>query len=308
MATRRAGRECSDTLQAMLDCYIAARGLKASSAKRYRDHVHNNLTDWLDRPVAEITPQMVLARYEELCRRSVSVANLTMRALRATCRRAIKILPDRADGTPLMRRVPTEILAGEWKTLVRKTTLLEPDELPAWWDALGKLKTESSRTLQALLVTGLRVNELLQLRWGDVDEARRRLMIRDSKTGPFTKVIGPELASWLAQWRVSDTNALVFPVGDLRSALDQIERFDGKLITPHDLRRTFLTFGELAGAPMTVLKMLANHSTKGDVTAGYIVPGEKDLQHWATAIETSILKAARASNNVVELRRGSWRD
>ena len=46
---------------------------------------------------------------------------------------------------------------------------------------------------------------------------------------------------------------------DLRAALHQVERRGGKRITPHDLRRTFLTFGERVGAPMVVLKRLANH-------------------------------------------------
>jgi integrase len=149
--------------------------------------MRRHLSDWLDKPIGEITPQMVLLRYEAISKRSIAEANGVMRALRAVCRRAIKVLPDRADGTPLMKRVPTEILTGNWPTLSRKTTLLEPDELPAWWAAVDKLKSEPSRrALQALLVTG-RVNELLQLRWADVDEARRRLTIKDSKTGAFEK-------------------------------------------------------------------------------------------------------------------------
>jgi integrase len=305
-ATRRAGRERSDTLQAMLDGYIAARGLKAVSAKRYRDRMRGDLPDWLGRSIADISPQMVLTRYEELCRRSISGANLTMKILTGVCRRAIKILPDRADDTAMMRRVPTESLSGEWKTLSRRTSLLQPDDLPSWWTAVGQLKSEQSRrALQALLVTGLRANELLQLRWTDVDEARRRLSIRDSKTGPFTKIIGPQLASWLAEWRANDPRARVFPINDLRAALGQVRRLGGKLIMPDDLRRTYLTFGERSGAPVVTLKKLANHSVKGDTTFGYVLPSDTDLQHWAATIEAVILDTARGVSNIVELRRAS---
>lgn len=310
MAARRARRERSDTLRAMLEAYIAGRGIKASSAAKYRSTVHRYLADWLDKPIADITPSMTLVRYEELCRNSIAMANLCMRAFRAVCRRAIRVLPDRADGTPLMRKVPTESLSGAWRILDRKVTLIEPDELPAWWNAVNQLKSVTSkRALQALLLTGLRKLELLHLRWIDVDENRRRLIIRDSKTGAFTKTIGPHLAQCLSEWRINDPTALVFPVDDFRSALAQIEKLGGKPISPHDLRRTFLTFGERAGTPMTILKRLANHSTRGDVTAGYLHCGEADLQHWATVIEIAILKAAGAgSSTVVELRRASWRE
>jgi integrase len=291
---KRAARERSDTLQAMLEAYLAARGVKEATASKYRAQMQRNLSDWLDKPIAEISPQMVLLRYETVAKRSIAEANGVMRALRAVSRRAIKVLPDRADGSPMMKRIPTESLAGGWKTLPRKTTLLQPEELPAWWKAVAGLRSEPSRrALQSLLVTGLRVSELLGLRWRDVDEARYRLTIGDSKTGAFKKIIGNQLAGWLSQWRGSEPNTLVFGVDDLRAALKQVERQGGKRITPHDLRRTFLTFGERVGTPMVVLKLLANHSTKGDVTLGYVLPSEADLRNWAGLIERSILSAAQ---------------
>jgi integrase len=297
---KRAARERSDTLRAMLEAYLAARGVKDATASKYRAQMQRNLRDWLDKPIAEIPPQMVLLRYETISKRSVAEANGAMRALRAVCRRAMKVLPERSDGSPMMKRIPTESLTGGWKSLPRKTTLLQPDELPAWWKAVGKLKSEPSRrALRALLVTGLRVNELLGLRWDDVDEASCRLSIVDSKTGAFNKIIGIELAGWLSQWRGRDLNARIFWVNDLRAALRQVERQGGKLITPHDLRRTFLTFGERIGAPMVVLKRLANHSIRGDVTLGYVLPSEADLRNWAKLIEAAILSAAEGRSGVV---------
>ena len=301
---RRAARQRADTLQAMLEAYIAARGVKETTAAKYRSQMRRNLSDWLDKPIAEISPQMVLLRYEAIAKRSVAEANGVMRAFRAICRRAMKILPERADGSPMMKSVPTESLAGGWKTLPRKTSLLQPDELPAWWVAMSGVRSEpSQRALRSLLVTGLRVSELLALRWRDVDEARRRLTIEDSKTGAFEKIIGTELANWLTTWRGSDQNTRVFPVDDLRAALQQVRRRGGKRITPHDLRRTFLTFGERVGAPMVILKRLVNHSTKGDVTLGYVVPSEADLRHWASVIEKAILTAAAGGATVVTLAR-----
>ena len=48
---------------------------------------------------------------------------------------------------------------------------------------------------------------------------------------------------------------------------------------------------------MVVLKRLANHSTKGDVTSGYVLPSENDLRHWASVIEKAILNAARGARS-----------
>jgi Arm DNA-binding domain len=96
-AKRRAARQRSDTLTTMLDDYIGAKGVKETTADKYRAQMSRNLRDWMEKPIGEITPQMVRLRYEAILKRSVSEANGTMRALRAVCRRAIKILPDRED-------------------------------------------------------------------------------------------------------------------------------------------------------------------------------------------------------------------
>jgi hypothetical protein len=161
---KRAARERSDTLRAMLEAYLAARGVKETTAGKYRAQMQRNLSEWLDKPIAEISPQMVLLRYEAISKRSVAEANGVMRALRAVCRRAMKVLPERSDGSPMMKHVPTESLTGTWKSLPRKTTLLQPDELPAWWKAVSKLKSEpSQRALLSLLITGLK-RDLLEFR------------------------------------------------------------------------------------------------------------------------------------------------
>ena len=299
---RRAARERADTLATMLEAYILAKGVKDTTAEKYRAQMRRNLSDWMDKPIGEISTQMARLRYEAILKRSISEANGTMRALRAVCRRAIKVLPDREDGTPMLKVVPTVSLEGEWKTLDRKTSRLDPHELRPWWRAVeGLYSADSRHALQALLLTGLRVNELLRLRWEDVDLARQRLTILESKTGKFEKFVGPELRHRMAEWRVVGRNGRIFGVDDLRGALDQVVKLGGKRVTPHDLRRTFLTFGERAGAPLVTLKMLVNHSTRGDVTSGYIHPSENELRHWAGVIEASIIAAAKPDADIIKV-------
>ena len=279
---KRAKRERTRTLAAMLDEYISARDVKATTAERYRGALGRACGDWLAKPIAEITPAQVRVRYEEIAKRSISEANNAMRVLRAVSRRAMVVLPDRADGAPAMKSFPTASLQGAWRTLERRTNVLEPQEMEPWLKGVEGLQSDRSRrALLTLLLTGLRAQEALRLDWRNVEEDRRRLIIADSKTGGFTKIMGPRLAEWLRKWRDGRSKGALFPVNDLRAALQQVEKAGGKAITPHDLRRTFASFAERAGAPMTTLKVLMNHSTRGDITMGYVRPSEADLVHWA---------------------------
>jgi integrase len=304
--TRRAKRERSRTVEQMLDEYIAARQVKPSTASRYSGVLRRACSDWLAKPIAEITPAQVRVRYEEIAKRSVSEANNFARTLRAVSRRAAVVLPDRADGSAAMKTIPTMSLQGAWRKLDRRTNVLEPQELGPWLKGVEGLHSDrSKRALCTLLLTGLRAQEALQLDWRDVDEDRRLLTIADSKTGGFVKLIGPRLAAWLTKWRDGRGKGALFGVNDLRAALEQVEKAGGKAITPHDLRRTFASFAERAGAPITTLKVLMNHSTRGDITMGYVRPSEADLLHWAERIEGAILRAAD-SGKVIPFGVAQW--
>jgi hypothetical protein len=139
---RRAERQRSATLGAMLEEYILAKAVKDSTAVKYRGHFRRNLSDWLDRPIAEITPQMVRLRHEALLKKSSSEAAGTMRTLRATCRRAAVVLPLREDGTPMMLHgSPTLALERGWGATSRKVTRLDPEELPSWWRAVEAIES-----------------------------------------------------------------------------------------------------------------------------------------------------------------------
>ncbi len=307
---RRAARERSGTLGELLEDYIAVRSrrqdkpLRASTAKKYRDVLGRCLSEWLDRPLSDITGAMVAARYEELLTRSTSDANNAMRVLRAVSRRAMRVLPLKADGARMIAEPATSTLSGQWATIKRRTTVLEPAELAMWLTAVKGLRSrQSSRALQLLLLTGLRVSEALQLDWDDVDTGGRRLYVRQTKTIGFVKLIGPDLARMLDDWRPPGrTHGAVFRVKDLRAALSSVAAMGGKLITPHDLRRTFLSFGERCKLPTKTLKLLVNHATGDDVTAGYVQVGQEDLLRAAENIEIAILKAAEGAR-VVPLRR-----
>ena len=63
-----------------------------------------------------------------------------------------------------------------------------------------------------------------------------------------------------------------------RRPIAQVSKQTGVTFSSHDLKRTFLTIGKAAMIPFSLLKALANHTTDGDVTGGYINPEATTLR------------------------------
>ena len=69
----------------------------------------------------------------------------------------------------------------------------------------------------------------------------------------------------------------VFPADSVSGHIESARHFFnlvaadcGIKISPHDLRRTFITHAEACDLSFLSLKALVNHSTKRDVTSGYV--------------------------------------
>jgi integrase len=154
---------------------------------------------------------------------------------------------------------------------------LEPDQVTALLDAAAELDAEDRtgrRFRRALLATlayaGLRIGELLALRWSDVDLANGRVHVRQSKTeaGVRTVDIQPELRDELVALKASRPDAgpvaLVFATAAgkpdnrnnvrrrvlVRAVARANERIAERpdwceplpVVSPHGLRRTFASW------------------------------------------------------------------
>ena len=51
------------------------------------------------------------------------------------------------------------------------------------WKPSGPLPARAAAALRLLMLTGCRLNEILTLRWDDVDRKAGELRLRDAKTG-----------------------------------------------------------------------------------------------------------------------------
>lgn len=152
------------------------------------------------------------------------------------------------------------LLSGQSPTHTRRTSVIQPSELPAWWATVLKLpNTRASVFLRALVMTGLHSQAMLNLRWNDFRLGRYHVAfschLYNRKKVPLTHEFMRLIESLP---RVSE---FVFS-GDGRS---------GQITNPHHvfkrslqvagldpmplstLRRTFVLLSEMAGVPSGVV-------------------------------------------------------
>ena len=288
---RRAQAPATGTLRATLDVYLGTRkDLSPKSRKDYRSSAERYLAGWLDRPLRDITPEMVEAKHAEIkgtiARRAgkrtlvngSATANGVFRGLRALWNWA-------AERDPSLAKNPVSRLRQQWYTVPRRERIIRSDQLPAFYEAVTALTNPIQRDyLLLLLFTGLRRGEAAALRWDEVDFASRviRLPAKRTKAGrkldlPMSdfvhellaarRQVGREVGGWVFPADSSGSGHIEEP----KFPLHLVAEATGIKISAHDLRRTFITVAESADISPLALKALVNHAVGGDVTAGYVM-------------------------------------
>jgi integrase len=297
--TKREARAKGITLAEAYKDYLEARKeLRPSTLRDYDRVINTYLADWRRIPLAEITKDMVSQRHRYLGdTKGAFTANSTMRVLRAIynfARATHEHLPE----NPVSRLSQTRA----WYREERRRGVIRPHELASWYRAVMSLKNSLARDyLRLLLFTGLRRSEAASLEWDDVDLVGRTLTIRETKNRePLVLPLSDFLWDMLAaRHEASPNSQWVFPgpgksghLSEPKTAVRQVVTLSGIDFTPHDLRRTFLTIAESLDVPAYALKQLANHKTKGDVTAGYIVSDAERLRPPMELITNHLLQKA----------------
>jgi integrase len=349
-AKKRIERARSITFGQALEEYIATRKAAKRLAARTeydfrrlaygaRDRAGNHLfngylSPWRNTPLSHITTDMVLRRHAEILERSGAQANYSMRIVSTVYKFArAKHRADGAGEAPLGEN-PVKIL-GElkaWCHIERRSTLIHPHQLPAWFAAVRQLHSRSNYNFasvariyfQFLVLTGLRRGEAARLRWADVDLQGRFFTVRDTKNGTDHMLPLSDYTVELLEERRRDAEledltpaqrGYVFPGGGREGYLVEpkklvalVRESSGLMFTLHDLRRTFATIADSLEISSYALKRLLNHKqTDDDVTGGYIGRSSERLRAPMQKITDFILRAAglRESAAVLPLREAS---
>ncbi len=136
-------------------------------------------------------------------------------------------------------------------------------------EAEGPLMASAVAAVRLLLLTGCRKNEILMLRWDDIDRTAGELRLRDTKSGPRRVPLTPAVERVLARIPRAEGNPWVI-AGEKRG--DRLRRFyplwkrlraraglDGLRL--HDCRHSFASQALAIGESLSAISRLLGHKT-----------------------------------------------
>jgi integrase len=267
-----------------LDMHLGSN--KKRSARTLTDYRYLSdqyLSDWLTKPLSEITRKDCRERHQKIARdceerrgkRKVDgryVANHAFRVFRAAYNGAMKIHEE-------LGANPT--IGVDWFPEDRRKAAIPSANVATWHKEVMSISNPIRRDyLRFVLFTGLRRTSAATVEWSHVDIDNRALLIPQPKSQvPFMLPLSDELIALLkARQKCETTKAFfpkskwVFPAKSKSGHIAEPKEKLGTKFTIHGLRNTFATVAESLDVSKYSIKMLVNHSLSdtNDVTAGYI--------------------------------------
>jgi integrase len=295
------------TLQKVFDDYcVSKHNIKSSTMKNYLSIFNTYLGDWKKKSLAEITRDMIEKRHRDIGQGnsrfytpSPSRANTTMRLVRALFNYAIGQYED-SKGEPLFVHNPVVRLTSRklwFKEKIRQDTVRNYD-LKKWYDGVMKLPLQddnvyidtSAEVVRDFLIfvmfSGLRRNEVLEMKWSDIDFRNHSFTLEDTKNNESHSLpLNFKLDEVLERRKNDSDNPYIFqgkkPNGYLHPPKRQLARarkLVGFHFTNHDLRRTFETMANRLNLSTYTLDKLINHKNSKTITGRYIVLEIDDLR------------------------------
>ena len=276
----------------VLEEHVAVR-CKPRTVEMYTLIVRKHLLPALGRvPALAVDHKRVTERHHSM-RGTPSMANRTVEALSCIWNSA----EDRGELPEASN--PCRVVAKNRER--GRERFLSEDEFRRLGRALAEAETGNGVSVHAvaairlLLLTGLRRNEVLALRWRDVDLDARELRLADSKTGARVAPLSPEAARVLAGIPRVEGNPHVIPgkkagthLRNLNDPWDRIRR-RAKLedVRLHDCRHSFASRALALGEGLTMIGKLLGH-TKVETTARYAHLARESVRESAIRISNSI--------------------
>ena len=277
----KAQRRHGMTVRQVLDEYLEANNkLRPKSRDGYRGAVEQWL--WPDHPLREVTSDMVEKRHREIQKKVAAGGRYSGHATANGAMRALRVLWNfAAERDATMGPNPVRRRWRQWFPVPRRERSVKADDLHKFYRAVCALPNPVHRDyLLLLLFTGLRRSEAAALTWKDVDIAAETITIPAAGTKAGRKLTLP-MSNFVKELFVARkaigraqhvflSNAKSKHIEEPKFALRLVAAACGVRVSPHDLRRTFITVAESCEISPMALKAMVNHSLGGDVTAGYV--------------------------------------
>jgi integrase len=276
------------------DSYVAyMESLRRKGCSQNTIHLNTvnytkHLSHWEGRELTSLTRADCRGLHTELLRRGPTLANQVLRLLRTIISYAMK----RLDIPPMQNPV----LGVEWHREVGARKSIPTSELAAFWEATGRIENQIRRAYwRGLLLTGLRRQELATLRWEHVLEDRVKIVRpKGGEKRAFEVALTSQLKAVLEEARQAGammfpSSPFVFPAASSTGYV--LNPFDPALpgVSPHQLRRTFVTCCIECGLDPFITKALVNHAQNlSDMTSRYLQISEDRLREAAARVTAFI--------------------
>lgn len=282
---RRRARARGITLREALDLHLAAKPLSPRTKDDYRYNCEQYLSDWLDRPLAELGADRsgVRDRHRRITERhGAPSADNAFRIFRAVYNRGLREHPDLP---------PNPCGNVDYHGLRRRKVDAPTDRLKAWGKAVLGLHPVRRDLHLFMVLTGMRRTSACEARASELDLASGRLHVPKPKggstrafdlplSGPLADLLGHRVEENL---RLHRKTPWLFPAESKSGHVAEVAQHELDGLTGHALRHTFATLAVQAGVPLLELKYLLNHAAS-NVTMGYIHVGPEHLRkHQETA-------------------------
>ena len=273
----------SEALDHFLEKHIPSRISKGRMAERTAREYRNQIEKYL-RPALSTTAVEDVTRIdvERLLRPLAPVLGNRVRALASSVFTQCEHWGYRPQRTNPVRGI-------EPAKEVERDRTLSTDELAALGKALIQMSSANEFAVLAIrlaALTGLRIGEIRNMRWTDIDFATGRLTLPHTKTGRRTHTLPtPALALLSETKRIGDWiiagRSEKAPLG--YKAIHNVWKKGCETAgivdaTPHDLRRTVMTTAAASGASAHVLRDLLGHKTLTMATRYVRSAGEAQIE------------------------------
>ena len=310
---KKAVAEGEKTLETALNEFLISRAIKDSTRQSYEQTIRRNLKDWLNRPITEITQQMIIARYHKIkddVARRKKQKQLANPSGEGEAQKAMRSLSSVIgffegdvldDGTLLLPRGnPCRVLKAKsiQKPLKPRERHLNLQQRLDLRDSLSRAShpnwpnnpftRQQAIFVMILLLSGLRKDEARLLRWENISFTDRTIIIPETKNGkthvlPMTSRMKGLLEQLHddSEWVFSSPRNKAKPASMSR-VINKISEDLGIEFTHHDIRRTVATLLADRGLSDNQIGVLLNHSDKGQ-TQSYI---QRTIQQVIPLMET----------------------